>query len=59
MSEKFKHRFVKAIPFLMGFVGMGALAYSMYREVKQLDNLDLDFQDDPMLKVLFDELHED
>jgi hypothetical protein len=55
MNEDFKHRFVKAIPFIMGFIGMGALAYSMYKEVKQSDKLDVDTNDDPMLKMMFDE----
>lgn len=34
---------------------MGALAYSMYKEVKQSDKLDVDTNDDPMLKMMFDE----
>jgi hypothetical protein len=59
MTEDFKQNFAKSIPFLMGFIGLGALAYTVYRELKNLDSLDVDSNGDPMLKMVFDEHTED
>jgi hypothetical protein len=55
MKEDFKQNFAKSIPFLMGFIGVGALAYSIYRVTQNLDKIDVDIDDDPILKMMKDE----